>query len=149
MKPVTTWIVVADGARARILANSGVGKGVTQVDGADFRVPHPPSSELLSDRPGRSFDSVGGGRHAMAPSSDPHRHSKRMFLKTLADFLRTHAEAKSYDRLVVLAPPQALGDLRRQLPDSVRALVMAEEPRDLTPLPNEEILKHLDGILAV
>ena len=149
MKPTTTWIVIADGARARVLANHGIGKGVEQVKGADFRAESPVSAARGSDRPGRSFDSVGGGRHAMEASSDQVRLEKRAFLRRIADFLGDHAEKKSYDRLIVLAPAQALGDLRSELPEKVRALVMAEESRDLTPIPNEDIPKHLEGMLAV
>ena len=149
MKPVRTWIVIADGARARVLVNKGVGKGVAPVEGAVFEVEHPPSGELTTDRPGRSFDSVGGGRHAMEPSSDPRRRAKKAFLRELAAFLHKQAEAKAYDRLVILAPPQALGDLRGEISDQVQALVIAEEARDLAPVPNDEIPKHLEGVLAI
>ena len=37
MKPTTTWILIADGARARLFANHGPGKGVEAVEGADVR----------------------------------------------------------------------------------------------------------------
>lgn len=147
MKPVRTWIVIADGARARILANCGVGKGVQQVKGADFRAED--AGTGAPDRPGRTFDSVGGGRHSMEPSSDPFKLAKKKFLRGLAEYLRKSAESARYDRLVILAPPRALGDLRQALPDCVRALVAAEQARDLTPLPNEDIPKHLGGLLAV
>lgn len=147
MKPVRTWIVIADGARARILAHNGIGKALQQVEGADFKMDDAAGS--ASDRPGRTFDSVGAGRHAKAPSTDPRRDAKRQFLRKVAEHLRTNAVRSSYDRLVLLAPPQALGDLRDVLSDTVRALVIAEQARDLTPLPNEDIPKHLEGLLAV
>lgn len=149
MKPVKTWILVADGARARIVVNEGPGKGVTQLDGADFRAEHPPSGEIMADRPGRSFESSGSGRHAMQPTSDPHRMAKQAFVKEIAGFLQHQAQKKNFDRLIILAPPQALGDLRSALPDAVRALVTAEQPKDLTPVPNEDLAKHLTDLLAV
>lgn len=149
MKPVKTWIVIADGARARILVNEGVGKGLAVVEGADFHAAHPPSGDLTTDRPGRSFDIEGSGRHAMEERADPHREAKRTFLGALADYLDNRNAAGAFDRLVILAPPQALGDLRAALSDSVRAKVAAERAKDLTQVPNEDIPEHLEDILAV
>ena len=33
MKPTTTWILIADGAHARLFANHGPGKGIEAVQG--------------------------------------------------------------------------------------------------------------------
>lgn len=148
IKPARTWIVIADGARARVLSNEGIGKGVHQVEGADFRMEDDRGSPG-SERPGRTFDSVGDGRHAMEPPADQRRKAKKQFLGELADYLKSKAQSSAYDRLVILAPPRALGDLRQQLPDAVRRLVVAEQARDLTPVPNEDIAKHLHDVLAV
>jgi len=149
MKPVKTWILVADGARARIVVNEGPGKGVKQLEGADFRAEHPSSGDVMADRPGRSFESSGSGRHAMEPTSDAHRLAKQAFVKEIAGFLQRQAQKKSFDRLIILAPPQALGDLRAALSDAVRTLVTAELAKDLTPVPNEDLAKHLSDVLAV
>lgn len=149
MKPTTTWILIADGARARIVVNKGPGKGVVQLEGADFRTEHPPSGDMMTDRPGRSFASVGDTRHAMEQASDPHRAAKQAFAEEVADYLHRQVMKKRFDRLIVLAPPQALGDLRAALSEPVRALVTAELAKDLTPVPNEDLPKHLGDVLAV
>ncbi|NJO67721.1 MAG: host attachment protein [Rhodospirillales bacterium] len=71
MQPVLTWILVADGVRARLFVNKGVGKGIEPVDDQQFVGTNLPSREIGSDQPGRTFDSGGvGARHAMEP---PHR----------------------------------------------------------------------------
>ena len=149
MKPKITWILIADGARARIVANDGPNKGVRQVEGADFRTDHSASGELTSDRPGRTFDSAGSARHAMEPGSDPHRQAKRAFADTVASFLHDQAMDKSFDRLIVVAPAKSLGDLRAAMTDPVRALIYAEKTKDLTQIPNDELAKHLSDVLAV
>lgn len=85
----------------------------------------------------------------MEPTSDAHRLAKQAFAKEVAGFLERQAQKKKFDRLIILAPPQALGDLRVALSDPVRALVTAELAKDLTPLPNEDLAKHLSDVLAV
>ena len=45
MKPTTTWILVADGAHARLFANRGPGKGVEQLEAINGD--HRPDSELV------------------------------------------------------------------------------------------------------
>lgn len=149
MRPKTTWILIADGARARIVVNEGPGKGIRQVEGADFRADHPPSSEMATDRPGRSFDSAGSGRHAMAPPSDPHRTAKQDFVTRLAGFLSDQLSEANFDRLIVVAPPQSLGDLRGALSGPVHSLISAELAKDLTHIPTEDLPEHLEEVLAV
>ena len=56
MKPITTWILIADGEHARFLLNKGPGKGLEDAPIADVEVDIPPSRELVTDKPGRSFD---------------------------------------------------------------------------------------------
>ena len=70
MKPVRTWIVIADGARARIVKNAGPGRGVESDSKLVFRSEHRKLQEIMADKPGRGFDSVGKGRHAMAYGAD-------------------------------------------------------------------------------
>ena len=56
---------------------------------------------------------------------------------------------KAYDRLILVAPPTALGDLRDALSDPVRSLVRAELHKDLTKTPVAELPEHLAAVLAV
>jgi hypothetical protein len=80
-----TWIVVADSARARIFKPVRQGRALEQVD----ELLHPASRsherQLTTDRPGRSFDSEGPGRHAMSESVSPKEHEAWKLSKKLAD----------------------------------------------------------------
>lgn len=149
MKPTTTWILIADGARARIFANRGPGKGIEPVAGEALQGDHRPSRDLLRHKPGRTFESAGTMRHAIAPHHDPHRELKRTFAHELAESLEAHLADKAYDRLVVVAPPKALGDLRSALSEHVRAVVYAELGKDLTKTPMAELPGHIAEVLAV
>jgi protein required for attachment to host cells len=148
MKPTTTWILIADGARGRLFANRGPGKGLELLDeslDADHRATH----DIVDDRLGRTHESVGASRHAISARHDPHRELKRDFAVRLAKMLDRRRSEHAYDRLVLVAPPSALGDLREALSDSVRSLVRAELDKDLTKTPIAELPEHLDAVLAV
>src|SRR5262252_1644572 len=131
MKPTRTWILIADGAHARILQNAGPGKGLQALDGD-----HAATHELMTDRTGRAFSSTGPARSAIEPHSDPHRQLKRNFVHRLADALGDGWRDRAYDRLVLVAAPSALGDLRAALSPEVRTAVVAEDPKDLTKTPD-------------
>lgn len=149
MKPTKTWILIADGARARIFLNEGPGKGVTPVDGGTFEGDHEASREMLEDKPGRTFESANATRHAYEPRHDPHRELKRTFAAKLAAMLDQRLLERAYDRVILVAPPATLGDLRDALTDAVRAVLYAELDKDLTKTPQKEIPDHLGAVLAV
>jgi protein required for attachment to host cells len=144
MKPIITWILIADGARARVLRNDGPDHGVTAVDGFVFQGDHSATHDIMSDRQGRSFSSVGAGRSAIEPHSDPHRQLKTKFADRLADILAEGLAQHSYDRLIIVASPVTLGDLRSAISGDVQAKVVGEVAQDLTKLPNGEVAEHIN-----
>lgn len=149
MKPIITWVLVADGARAKVYHNDGPGKGLAEVPGTEFADAHPATRDINADRPGRTFDRGGEGRHAKEPPSDPHREAKRKFAKQVADLLQDGLNRGAYDRLVLVAPPKALGDLRRQVGKGVQAKVSGELAKDLTHLSVHELPEHIGAVLAL
>ncbi|HET6158224.1 MAG TPA: host attachment protein [Dongiaceae bacterium] len=150
MKKTVTYILVADGARARLYANHGVGKGLQPVSGATHRADlHHHDREILTDRPGRSYNSVGQNRSAMESQTEWHRFEKHKFAREMARVLDAAAENKAFDRLILVAPPATLGDLRMELGESTRKMVSAELPKDLTRHAEQELPQHLGGVLAV
>ena len=144
MRRETTWVVVADGARARILEALGVGAGLRQIENGTMAGSRDLASEIGSDREGRSFDSLGGQRHAMQPHSDPREIEARRFVASIAADLLQARRDDRYQRLVIVAPPKAMGELRGLLPAAVAEVVAAELTEDLTRMP----LKELESLLA-
>ena len=149
MKPTRTWILIADGARARILEQLGSGHELTAITGLVFHGDHAATHDLVSDREGRSFSSHGPGRSAYEPHTDPHRDLKTKFAHQLADVLARGLEHNSYDRLVIVATPVTLGDLRTAISEHVRAKIVGEIAQDLTKTPNGEVATHLKEVLSV
>ncbi len=149
MAKITTWVLVADGARARLFINQGAGTGLNPALGQEFIGTNLPRRDIVSDRPGRTFDSAGEGRHAMEPPTDPKRHEKRVFAHELAQILDDGRKANAFDRLVIVAPPDALGDLRAAFGDELKRMIGGELNKDLTKVPTRELPDHLGSLLSV
>ncbi|MGD9867502.1 MAG: host attachment protein [Hyphomicrobiales bacterium] len=149
MKPRITWIVVADAAKATVFSHKGPGKGLEPVKGASWAHEVKSSGEINADAPGRSFDSHGHGRHAMEPPTDPKEHAIQEFARRVAEHLKAALNYGSYERLILIAAPSFLGDLRKVLDKEVQKHVTAELPRDLVHMKIEDVARHLEEVLAV
>jgi protein required for attachment to host cells len=137
-----TWLLVANSSIARLFEFE---KGNTLVELGVFE--HPESrmknSELVSDRPGREFESMGTVRHAMEPKTFPKQVEFAHFAKTLAEYLRTTRNQNEFDTLYIAASPTMLGLLRQALDPAVAKLIKGEVDKDITHLKTEEIFDHL------
>jgi protein required for attachment to host cells len=147
MKPTKTWILIADASRARVLEQVGKGNALSEVAGLRFEHDVPATHELVDDSQGRTMTSARGGkRHAFAPKSDPNREAKRHFMQDLAAILEERLAAGAFDRLMLVAPPQALGDLRAAISAKVADKVFADVHKDLTKVPDHRIAEHLEAL---
>ena len=149
MKHNKTWIIVADGARAQIFSNSGPGTGLESAIPQALVADNRPSGDIASDRPGRSFDSAGQGRHAMQSGSDPHEYEQTVFANDIAKLLDRNREQKAFDQIVIVAPPKMLGALRHALDKATSQLVIGEINKDLTKLPVRELSDHLGDLITL
>ena len=149
MKKTVTWILIADGTQARVLEHAGPGKGLNMVKGLDWSIPPLQSQDINADRPGRSHSSVGPGRSAMEPRTDPAEHREAEFVRSVAEVMDNKARSGAYDRLVIAAAPMALGNLRKAMSEHVKKTVVAELDKDLTNVPTPQLDRHLDGIIAI
>jgi protein required for attachment to host cells len=147
----TTWILIADGARARLLEQDRKSRHFNPISEQEFFGSRAQSKEIGSDDRGRSFDSpargqpgIAHGRHAMEPTTDPQRYAEYAFARDLADHLEKAANQHRFDHLVLVAAPKALGDLRGLLPKTVQSRVVAEINKDLTNIPTRDLASHLD-----
>ncbi|QDZ10915.1 host attachment protein [Devosia ginsengisoli] len=148
MKKTVTWVLIADGAQARVLENTGPGKGLKQVDGLDWAIEPLSAQEIVTDRPGRGHSSAGSGRSAMEPRTDPVEHRESEFVKSVAATLDRRQQSGAFDRLVIAASPIALGNIRKALTPAVKKAIVAELNKDLTNTPTAQLDQHLDGIIA-
>ncbi len=147
LKPILTWILIADGAQARVFEFKGPGKPLNLIEGGEFHHINEPSRKLVSTKQGRVFNSPDAMRHAMEFPTDPHEYEKQKFMQELAHFLEERAIKGHFDRLVLVAPPKSLGYIRASLKTHSSSKVYRELAKDLTSLKTQDLPKHLEEIL--
>jgi protein required for attachment to host cells len=136
------WIVVADGAKALVLENVG-GRGVPDLRTREVHDhPDPKTREIGTDKPGRSFSSVGHGRSAME-QVDWHEQEEQRFLAKLAARLDKAVLGGEASSFIVVAPPRAIGVLRKEFSPHVRKAIKAEVEKDYVKMPVDEITRRL------
>lgn len=142
----SAWFLVADGRRARVL--------VEPRRGAPLEEPAEWAMEIgqdeiydIQDRPPRSFDRAGAGRHAMDKGRNLHEQEEEKFLKRVADRLTEAEKHKQFDHLAIAAPPRALGLLRSLLPSAVQSRIRGEAPKDLLDEPAPALRERLRDLL--
>jgi protein required for attachment to host cells len=148
MKSTRTWFLIADGSRARVVENLGRRRGFRDIEDMSLSIDLPPSRDVLTDRPGRGHASYGRGRYAKENTGDPHRELKRAFAKMIGLALNAKLAAGGVERLIVVAPPTFMGDLRAALPKGVRTKVSGEVTEDLTNLPKQRLHRHLERMFG-
>lgn len=150
MKAKVTWILIADGATAKVFEHSGPGKGLKAIDEMMFEQEPLKAGEIMADRPGRSFSSGSpSGRSAMEYSSDPVAVRERRFVENVAEVLDRKHQQRAFDRLIVAAAPTALGDLRPAFSKGVKDTILAELPKDLTNVPTPQLAQHFADLLPI
>jgi len=136
------WVVVCDGSKALVLQNVGDEKFLNLKTIEVHQQPDPLTHELGTDAPGRAFASVGNMRSAVE-QTDWHEQTERAFLTKIVAQLEKAVTAGKTKSLIVVAPPKALGILRRAYTTHVRGALRAEIDKDFVKMPVAEIEKHL------
>jgi protein required for attachment to host cells len=136
------WIVVCDGAKALVLENSGNRLAPKLKTREVYQHDDAKTHELGTDKPGRSFNSVGNGHSAME-QTDWHDLEEQRFLARLAARLDKAVLGGETPSLIVVAPPRAIGVLRKAFTSHVRQAIRAEVEKDYVKLPVDEIARHL------
>jgi protein required for attachment to host cells len=151
MKPTVTWVLVADGKRAQLYRNAGPDHGLERVANGSFESHLPPthSGALMTDRPARVQESAAPARHAIEPKTDPRRALKTAFAADLARKLEDGLVKGACQRIVLVAPPRIMGELREHLSARGRAAVAGEIVKDLTRLNLPDLTKQVGTVLAI
>lgn len=144
MKQTRTWILLADGARARIIRQlkADPESGERPAD-LTYEFQKESLREIMSDRPGRSYSSHDARRSGMEYHSDPVREREKAFADQLIAELEQHLAAGQFDRLAIIAEPRMLGLIRDRISKQLQAVVIAEIDKDLTKLPRTELVEAI------
>lgn len=122
-----TWIIVADGEGARVFEErSRLGPLSERPDLAE--VSHE-DRHATTGHMGTVTDRSGQGRHGVG-DVDPAAKAEHKFLGALAKRLDAAALAGAFERLVIIAPPDALGVLRGGLKPATAARIEVCDPHE-------------------
>lgn len=141
-----TWILVANSSHAKIFRVEK-NKDLLIVGVLE----HPESrlleSDLVTTKPGRSFESSGVSRHAYEQHISPKIHEFETFARQISDHLDAAREKGHFGKLYLVANPSFLGILRPVLSGPTESLVSGEIAKDMTQMKAEIIRDHLPPIL--
>lgn len=132
------WVVVADGEKALFLRNEGDEKYPNLQVFSEMEQENPATRDQGSNRPGRLNDATSGQKSAVQ-ETDWHRIGKERFAGEIADLLYKQAHAGRFEQIVLVAPPLVLGELRRELHESVTSRLAGEVDKTLTGHPVHKI----------
>ncbi len=125
-------VLVADAARARFFSPISESDKLQEVETLVNGSARLSGKKLQSDRQGRSFDSVGGGRHAMEPSANHKDQVSKNFAQDVAHRLDELVGGTDYLHIALIAAPAFLGHLRKSLHPNTKNKVIVEISKDLT-----------------
>ena len=125
------WILVANQAEAQIYSSGQIRGNLLLVDVLENREGTTHPGDLISDAPGRAFDSTGSGRHALEPNTGLKEEQRRRFVKEMAERLQASHLKGDFAQLVLMAAPAVLGVIRKSLTAGLKKTVIKEIPKDV------------------
>ncbi|HEY8377990.1 MAG TPA: host attachment protein [Nannocystis sp.] len=131
-----TWVVLMDGSRGRILVQETRRARMVRAFGDGF-------SARMGTMERSCAPAGAGAAIALDRCRVAREQAEREFCGTVAGLLSHAAGDRRLSRLILVAPPRVLGDLRRRLSPQARALVHTEVARDWIDLPDREIEARL------
>lgn len=145
--PNQALVFVTDGRKMLFLRNKGDEKQLDlRTEAHDERVDRK-DSEIRTDAPGTQKQSGGYGRPSME-DTDFHQQEEDRWVKDAAEELRRRALRNDFDALAIIAPPKALGVLRKALHKEVERRVVATFNKEMTDRPIPDIEDLLAGEAA-
>ena len=128
---MSLWVLITNSSFAEIYCVNRNGKEIKKIHHIDFPKGREKGTDILSDRPGRSFDRMGDGRHALGTTVDLHSHEQKVFARQVIDILKKEKNENRFEHLAIFAPPQFLGEIRAALSDNLKSCVVKEFNKDI------------------
>ena len=142
--PHRALVLVADGTKVLFLRNHGDQNQIDlRTESHDARKDRK-DSEIKTDASGANKQSFGYGRPAME-ETDFHQQEEDRWVKDAADELKRRALRNDFDALAVIAPPKALGVLKKCLHKEVQKRIVVTINKEMTDRPIHDIEELLVG----
>ena len=145
--PNQALVLVTDGRKLLFLRNHGDENQIDLRTEAHDKRADRKDHEIKTDAAGSSKQSFGFGRPALG-ETDFHQQDEDRWVKDAADELKKRALRQDFEALAIVAPPKALGVLRKELHKEVERRIVATFNKEMTDRPIPDIEDLLVGEAA-
>lgn len=143
-----SWVVIADRSRARVFQTDGGADRLQEIEDLLNPEGRMDDADLRHDAKGRYY---GKGERHQAHTAEPNvtkqEHDEEMFSREVSRLLDRGCDMRRYDRLVMIAPPEFLGILRKQLSQRVEQRIIQQLDSGLANWPQQQIRDYLKQYL--
>jgi len=133
-------VMVVDGGKMLLFRNEGDSASPKlQVEQA-MEHNNPPDREQASDAPARNHGGAGGLARSAVEQTNFHDLREARFAAEATNILNKRALTQDYEQLIIIAPPQTLGQMRKHYHKELQSRLIGEIGKDLTghPVPDIE-----------
>ncbi|HVH49861.1 MAG TPA: host attachment family protein [Sphingomicrobium sp.] len=146
--PNQALVLVADGKKMLFLRNHGDQNQIDlRTEAHDYREDRK-DSDIKTDAPGAIGQSAGYSGRVAYEETDFHQQEEDLWVKDAAEELKKRALRNDFDSLVIVAPPKALGVLRKELHKEVERRILFTINKEMTDRPIADIEDLLVGEAA-
>ena len=139
--PHNALVLVADGRKMLFFRNHGDENQIDLRTEAHDEREDRKDREIKTDAPGTVQQSAGYGRSTYE-ETDFQQQEEDRWIKDAAEELKTRALRNDFDALAIVAPPKALGILRKELHKEVERRIICTVNKEMSgrPIPDIEAL---------
>jgi protein required for attachment to host cells len=143
--PNNALVLVVDGRKMLFFRNQGDANQIDLRTEAHDEREDAYDRDMKTDSPGNAPTGMAGGGDTHRPAyseTDFHQQEEDNWVKDAAEQLRMRALGKDFDALAIVAPPKALGVLRKELHKEVERRIVCTINKEMSgrPIPDIEAL---------
>jgi protein required for attachment to host cells len=142
--PHNALVLVADGRKMLFFRNHGDENQIDLRTEAHDEREDRKDRDIKTDAPGTQGQSAGYGRPAME-ETDFHQQEEDRWVQDAAEELKKRALRNDFEVLAIVAPPKALGVLRKALHKEVEKRIVCTVNKEMSGRPIPDIEALLDG----
>lgn len=145
--PHNALVLVADGRKMLFFRNNGDGTQIDLRTEAHDEREDRKDRDIKTDAPGTQAQSAGYGRPAVE-ETDFHQQEEDRWVKDAAEELKKRVLRNDFEALAIVAPPKALGVLRKSLHKEVERRIVCTINKEMSGRPIPDIEALLNGQTA-
>jgi protein required for attachment to host cells len=138
----TTWIVVADACRARLMSAHRPDGALHETEALANPEARLHEGDLVSDRGGRDSNR-DGSTHGLDTGDKAKSESADRFAAEVCERLEEGRRRSAFSRLYVVGAPAFLGLMRKHQSNALRGTIVGEVAKDITTQSLEQIRARL------